>query len=93
MWIGSGPAAGSGPSPMATPATVLTSLLAPRTSSRSTPEEKDRSPAPVRTTTRTESSRRSHRQTVRISRCMVALKAFKTSGRFIVTQATPPSAS
>jgi len=93
MWMGSGPASGSGPVPRSTPSTVLTVLLPPSTSSRSTPEEKARSPAPVSTTTRTESSRRSHRQIVRISRCMVALKALWTSGRLRVTQATPSAGS
>ena len=51
------------------------------------------SPAPVSTTTRTSSWRRSQRHRLRSSRCMVVLKAFMTSGRLRVTHATPPDSS
>ena len=57
-------------------------------SDRSTPTQKDFSPVPVTTTTRTSSILRSARQVDRISWRIWSLKAFSTSGRSRVTRHT-----
>ena len=55
---------------------------------RSMPVQNARSPAPVRTTTRTSSSTRSASHRSRQSRFMPAVKALWASGRFNTTVAT-----
>ena len=61
----------------------------PICSMRSMPVQKAFSPAPVSTTQRTSSWRRSPRQSACSSRCISELNALCRSGRFSVTYATP----
>ena len=70
-------------------------LVAPMAacSSRSAPVQKDRSPAPVTTTTATPSSQDACSNARAISRSVGKSRAFRTSGRLMVTVATPRRAS
>src|SRR5450631_4902412 len=72
---------------------VVSSVSPPICSIRSMPVQNAFSPAPVRTTQRTDSCQRSARQHSWSSRCMRELNALRRSGRFRVTQATPSRSS
>jgi len=76
-----------------TSGSVLSSPSSPICSMRSMPVQNAFSPAPVRTTQRTSSWRRSPRHNACSSRCMSELNAFSRSGRLSVTQATPSRSS
>ncbi len=81
------------PEPIASSGVNVVSPSPPICSIRSMPVQKAFSPAPVSTTHRTSSWRRSPRQRARSSRCITELNAFSCCGRFSVTYATPARSS